>query len=480
MIKHCFWIVVSAVLSTIFCGGCKSYPEKVDPIKRQLSLGLDESLPLTYRAESENGKNHLLFLQEKGRLDQLQGRYHESAESYQKAIEFSDKLEDKALVSVGDTLQKSLASTYGNDLSLDYPVVGFERMMLHQLDAFNRLAIGDWDGFGVDIRHLEKCRNDTVARLRRDMEQINNKFGSESLKELKDDDSYKTLIQSAEGLTFGLQRSTDNVYALYLCGLFHEIRGEVSDARMAYGDIERIRPGLPAVKEALARIEGKSLSSDEGEVIVFFEEGYIPPKRNHRFQYGGVFTSVVVDMPYYSPFDCLPYEGDGPLLVLEERKALIKTEPLCDLAVLAAKAHQERLHGIIIRQISRTTVKAVTRGIFSGLALAGAYCAAHGIGDDKGYTQTVLLAVGVAGSIGMAILSAATERADLRSWLLLPRQIQVARFPMKKGKHDLLLGTLDMSEKVSIDVKPREKTLVYCTSVPGVMKCFSCCLDKLK
>ena len=383
MKRCCVWIVVSALLSMTYLG-CRSYPEKVDSIKRQLALGLDESWPLTYQAESEDGKNHLLFLQEKGRLDQLQGRYRESSESYQKAIEFSDGLADKAVISVGDTLQKSLASTYGNDLSLDYPVVGFERMMLHQLDAINRLAIGDWDGFGVDIRHLEKCRNDTVEHLRRDMEQINEKFGTEKLKELTDDESYKNLIQKVDGLAPGLQRSTDNVYALYLCGIYHEIRGEFSDASMAYGDIERIHPGLPVVKEALARIAGKSLSHDEGEVIVFFEEGFIPPKRDYRFQYGGVFTTVVLDMPYYSPFDCLPYEGGGPLSVSENSKMVCLTEPLCDLATLAAKAHQERLHGIIVRQISRTSVKAVTRGIFSGMALAGAYCAAHGIGMIRG------------------------------------------------------------------------------------------------
>ena len=460
--------------------GCVSYPERMRSLKTQFALGVDDSLPLRYDVEDDDGGNRLLALSEKGRLEQLQGRYRESSEYYQKAIEFSDALEDKALVSVGDALQESLAATYGNDLALDYPVVGFERMMLHQLDAFNRLAIGDLDGFGVNIRHLEKCRNDTVRLLRRDLDAINAKLGKERMKELTDSDAYKKLMGEADALTSGLQRSTDNVYALYLMGLYHEIRGEFADARMAYSDIEKLRPGFPAVKEGLARMGGGALPSGEGEVIVFFEEGFIPPKRDWRFEYGGLFTTVVWDVPYYSTFDCMPYEDGGPLLIVEGRRALAKTSPMCDLATLAVKAHDERMRGIIARQISRTAIKAVTRGIFSGMALAGAYCAARGIGDNRGYTQTALLAVGVAGSIGMAIMAAATEQADLRSWLLLPRQVQIARFPMKAGQHLLMLGSVDKCEKVVVDVKPGMKTIVYCTSVPGTMHSFSRCMDKIK
>ena len=77
-------------------------------------------------------------------------------------------------------------------------------------------------------------------------------------------------------------------------------------------------------------------------------------------------------------------------------------------------------------------------------------------------------------------MAAATEQADLRSWLLLPRQVQIARFPMKAGQHLLMLGSVDKCEKVVVDVKPGMKTIVYCTSVPGTMRSFSRCMDKIK
>lgn len=87
---------------------------------------------------------------------------------------------------------------------------------------------------------------------------------------------------------------------------------------------------------------------------------------------------------------------------------------------------------------------------------------------------------GIAGSVGTAIMAAATEQADLRSWLLLPRQVQIARFPMKAGKHRLSLSTAGMKEEVVAEVKPGAKTIIHCTAVSNVMKVFAVCTDKVK
>ncbi len=475
----CFESVLTLV--AVFFAGCTTYPSKVRQVKTQLALGVDNATPIAYRAEAQEGKNELLAREEQGRLDQLQGRYRESADAYQKAMEFCIRRQDAPVVSVNETLKASLATTYGNDLGLNYPVTAFDQMMLYTLDAFNRLALGEWDNFGVDIRNLVVWRNEANERILNDIETLNKELGAKR-NEFISGKAYKALMNK-EGsfLQQGIKQSIDNIYSLFLVALYYEIKGDRSNALMAYNDIERIRPGVPCVLEGMARCKGeKATAADEGEVVVFFEEGFIPPKRNYRFQEGGMFTTIVLDIPFYSEFDCLPYEDGGPLIISEGRGGIAVTAPFFDFAALAVKSHEERLRGILARQYSRTSIKAITRGIFSGMALAGAYCAANGIGDDRGYTQTVLLAVGVAGSVGMAVMAASTEQADLRSWLLLPRQVQIARFPMKVGRHTLMLSSAGMREDVVAEVKPGRKTIIYCTAVPNVMKAFSVCTDKIK
>lgn len=472
-----FPLIVSAVA---VLAGCTAYPNKVRSVKTQLELGVDDATPIVYRAESTDGKNELLAREEQGRLDQLQGRYRESADAYLKAMGFCEKKREAPIVSVDDTLRNSLAATYGNDLGLNYPVTAFDQMMLYTLDAFNRLALGEWDNFGVDIRNLVAWRNEANEYIQQDIEALNKELGSKR-NDFLSSSQYKSLMDKEKEFAQGVARSTDNIYSLFLIALYHEIIGDESNALIAYRDIERIRPGMKAVQDGIGRCEGKTtFAPGEGEVVVFLEEGFIPPKRNYRFEYGGLFTTVVLDLPYYSAFDCQPYEDGGPLVVSSGGRGIALSSPLCDFSVLAVKAHEERLRGILARQVSRTSIKAITRGVFTGMALAGAYCAANGIGDDRGYTQTALLAVGIVGSIGMAIMAAATEQADLRSWLLLPRQVQIARFPMKAGRHTLSLATAGMKEDVLADVKPGTKTIIYCTVVPNVMKAFSVCTDKIK
>ena len=451
-----------ALLSALVAG-CSSYPLQMEDFKGEASSA---NVPSEYDVYSRSGGNKLLALQESGRFDQIQGRYQESSQAYAEAIAFCDKKEDEALVRGKEVLDSTLAVTYGNDLALDYPMVGFERMMLHVLDGFDRLALGDVDGFGVDMRNLERCRGMSQTILKQNMEALK-KSGKLTEQSSLYDKSYKDFMDKIDKLAPGLQHSTDNIYALDLMALYREARGDYREALAHYQEIERIWPGNKVVSTGMNLCRGAKWPDGYGEAVVFFEEGVIPPKRTIHAKLGNVYMTL----PNYAEADCLPYEDGGPLLLLEGGRLCAITSPYCDLAPLAVRAHEERLEGIIAR-------KYLTAGMTSGMIYIN--YAFNGVIHSNPLVECVNLCCGFVTALTADIMVLASERPDLRSWLLLPRQVQMARFALRGGHHELTLRSAGKSQNLSVDVKPGAKTIIYCTSAAGMMKCFAANLPTVK
>lgn len=457
-------MVYSCALAVIVSGGCASYPERVDSLKSQLSSDAKTHKP-EYNIYSDGGRNKLLALMERGRLAQLRGEYRDSSQAYAEAISFSDAIEDKALVSVGDALDSTLAVTYGNDLALDYPIVGFERMMLHVLDGFDRLALGDTDGFGVDMRNLERCRGMTKARLNRDMEVLLKKRGlrrESSLKQSSSTVSYEEFMRSARLLTPGVKHSVDNAYAIYLMALYRESRGDYREALALYKEIEGFN--LLSDKNIARGIElcsDNAIPDGYGDVILFFEEGFIPPKRTNHVVFNDTWFYM---LPNYANADCLPYEDGGPVVLMENGKYVDVAQRLCDLAPLAILAHEERMSGVVAR-------KALTAGLTSGMIHFNNVI--NGTISTNPLAEGVLLIGGFFTATTASLMSAASERPDLRSWLLLPRQVQVLRCTMREGRHNITLCSAGKAENLVIEVSHGAKTIIHCTSECGTLNCFA-------
>ena len=449
-------------LIIIVVSGCKSYTHKMEAFRRDVEL--DCSLA-EYQIYDENGKNRLLTLEEEGRLCQLKGDWKGSSDKYKAAMDYVyEQNETKARFSCGDILKDAIASTYGNEMTRDYQPCAFEQMMVHTLDAFNRLALEEWDNFGVDVRNLETWRNEAAVIIDKDNEELR-KNGIEA-------------DTSAASSVFGknaVNRSTDNIYSLYLIGLYREAIGDRENAKKVYRDIWRIRRDAATVRESLSNLD-ETEDADNGDVVLFLEEGFMPPRREYTVHEGGMVTTIASSTPTYEAFDCMPYD-DGALLVKENGVRVAKTKLLCDLAPLAARSLDEMMGGIIKRQIARTSVKAATQGALSAIAI-GATIGAASAGGASSY----LYVAGVAtfGAMAMGIYNKASERADLRSWLLLPRQVQIARFKMEPGNHTLRLQKSGMHQDVQVDVKAGKISVVYCIAAPNIMRLISVCLDKVK
>jgi uncharacterized protein len=76
------------------------------------------------------------------------------------------------------------------------------------------------------------------------------------------------------------------------------------------------------------------------------------------------------------------------------------TEPICNVAALAARALAEQMPGILTRQVARAVAKGVS-------------------------THAAKEAGGEWAGLAMTIFNLVTENADLRSWLTLPAHVHV-------------------------------------------------------
>jgi hypothetical protein len=73
---------------------------------------------------------------------------------------------------------------------------------------------------------------------------------------------------------------------------------------------------------------------------------------------------------------------------------------------------------------------------------------------------------GVLGAVLSNTYNMVTEQADLRSWLTLPKNIQVTRIPLSAGTHNLRFALLDASgrslreEPFSVEILPGKMTML--------------------
>lgn len=466
-------------VSCTLLNGCRSYPERMKSLKRDIDVNAEGSARLAYTVEDLDGRNRLLALQESGRLAYLQGDYRASADFYQQAMAFTQDLEDRAVVQVREVAKKTLASTYGNDLAIDYPVIGFENMMLHVSDAFARLAIGDDDGFGVDVRNIVRSRELAKSSRQTTRQALVDSIAEKTRKEITEDESYKELLDDQLAVAAGVQDSTDNAYALYLAGLYYEMKRDWSNAERCYSQVARLVPANAfAANDAAWMRQGGRKGDGYGTVVIFFEDGYVPEKRHRRTEYNiHTITSCIIDIPYYDNADLDSRYDFEPLYVGMGGKRVAVTSPLADLGMLAAKAHAERMDGILLRQASRTTIKAMTRAAFGALMWLGGLSAARSNNSSDNRAAMLMFAVGVTGYVGMGIVNSTTERADQRSWLLLPRTAHMTRFKLRPGKKTLDLMSGEKTIKVEVEVKAGKTTIVHCLSVPGEMRAFARCVE---
>lgn len=401
----------------IGCGGYK-FQEVIEP----LEAGQPENA-YTYLQKHAPKNPDIPYQFELGLVAHYANHFAESNAALDLA---GDIAEDRYTKSVS----KELGSLVTSDKLRPYAATQYERLVSHYYRALNYVYLNQLDGA------LVECRRATA---------LINYFKGE-------DEKYDF---------FGTG------FLAYLSGTLFEATGEWNNALISYKQAAAYyqnaaeKTGVempPDIGNALVRLTRKLGFTDEfehyqnqygkppehsenyGELILFYESGYVPPKGQETLMFPILKKDDVEDEKFVPTL--IGREG----MVFED----VELEYLLRVAIPSIGSHRPHLTGIKVTVGKNYQKKGVLVEDVENIAIetfkaerpiillrtlvraVGKYLLTR---QAKKQNEALGLLTNLAGVL--------TEQADTRSWQTLPNQIFMVRMPLPAGTHTLNLSFLD-------------------------------------
>jgi hypothetical protein len=242
---------------------CSTYQGYVEQARNLVESGqwtaaLQHLEPLALKESDDQ----LVYLLDYASVLQMAGRYKDSNQYFIKA----DKLSD---IKDYTSLSRETGAILLNEEMVQYKGEDFEVILINAMTAINYLMLNDLESAMVEVRRL----NEKLTRFRLEAK----------------------------------RKFTDNAFALYLSGIIYEASKQWDDAYIAYSSAFKLAPYFTPLQDDLVRTAKKSKRTEDynrlrkefplsqenqavndpkyGELIVIFEQGWVPRKNFHPDNY---------------------------------------------------------------------------------------------------------------------------------------------------------------------------------------------------
>jgi hypothetical protein len=444
----------SLLLLPLLLGGCAGssvlspYPSQALGWQRAMEQQLPDAA-LAALEKKRTSADRLLYLQERGRLGQLASNADTSRTDFDEVIGVYRTLEDRALISASATLATG-ASLLTNDNARPYAGSLYERVFVHQYQALNYLAAGDASGALVEVRRANLIQNEALAKKENSVD----KAREDAEKKGFDAGRYGNYFSGMDEAAGRVKTGFQNAATFYLSGLIYEATGNTNDAYIDYRKALELVPGNPYVQRDVVRTGLKTGIDDaqklahqigsaqigpkqgEGELVIYLEEGYVPPKTPLTIPIWTSKTLNNVSFPVYAGH----LAGPSSMMVDVDGRAL-ESSLLVDTRALAVRTLKDEIPGMLARAFVRLLTK-----------------------QEMQRQLQQQDSTGLLGLVG-TIYSLVTDQADLRSWLTLPGSGQVLRLPLAAGAHRVAVA--GMTAPLDIDIRNGRPTLLHLAVLPG-------------
>jgi len=377
------------------------------------------TLPLTLSAITEDTSNddEMWYWLNLARLQQANGDFNASIHSFENAYAILDEYENRATISVRN-IGSFLGSSFLTKGSEHYHTKGYERSLMHTLNALNYTMLGDFEGAAVEMRRMEMRQEfwllESEAKIK---DAANDKRKAErqgtDVNSIPSGYSMATLLQDPD------VRSMANNYQDPFSYTLSSIILDISGLSAAAGDASAIslKRAIALNPEVSKAFVPSSHQPSTMAITVVILSGQAPAMKIERVRFpifhAAEYTSL--DLPSYTA----PINDDLSFVTLSTPTIRLQPPKLLKSHLLAYKTLKDELPSDLAKGVVRATTRAVT---------------AKQMSDQFGPLG------GLIASLTMDLGSTYVDK-DYRNWELLPNSGYIAQFKAKKGETlDIMLN----------------------------------------
>lgn len=411
--------------------GCGGY--KFEQVEMGMSTGKSEDA-YNYLKKHSPKNPDIPHLYELGMTGHYANLFTDSSKAFENAESIAEERYTKSV-------SKEALSLITTDNLRPYAGTHYERLLSHYYSALNYIYAGNLDGAQVECRRATNL----IQYFKGEDEQY---------------DFFGTGFLS------------------HFCGIVFEAAGEMNDAFISYKQAadnyqkasQKTGIAMPKdVGHSLVRVSNylgfsdeyeryrrqygnpPSHSNDSGELILFYETGFVPRKKEQTL------TFPILKVDRFGEDD--NKDNINFARTLRKREGMvvedIELEYLLHVAMPTIKSNRPRLSGIEVTAGEITT---------QGQLIADVEVMAIETLEAERTViliRTLIRALGkylifrkarkenkIAGAL-VNLAGILTESADTRSWQTLPNRIFIVRTPLPEGNHNLKLSFLNANGRVS-------------------------------
>ncbi len=373
------------------------------------------------RAEKANAKNELLWRLEQGAILSAGGDFKGSLMAFDRAEEIVNRYEEEAKLQVaGETL--ALLTTQAN---LPYKGKAYDKIMMNTYKALNYLLLSDSDSARIELNRAFQRQKDAVIDNQQKIEKSiqsddENADPGYDVDRAKNDATFSSAANAEMAkVDQRLLSYADyvNPFSVFLEGLYFSHLGfdgsDIEHARQSFERVKGMSPGTyisadHAMAEAMA-----NGAQAETVTYVIFATGKAPTRDQVRFD---IPLFLVTDEISYigAAFPKLEYHDQfiSQMSATSSSGESYTSERLCSMDAIISRDFKNAWPTVVAKTLLTSATKAI----------AGR--AAVEVAKQSGNNWAVLAA-----RVASTAAQAATNVADLRTWITLPKEFSYIRMP---------------------------------------------------